>query len=52
MGGGAYRRGNYIHISTHGDNNCEAVFGPESWVCFHQKCFVISCLFLAEIMNA
>lgn len=23
---GVHRRGNYIHISTHGDNNCEAVF--------------------------
>lgn len=25
-GGGFHRRGNYIHICTHGDNNCEAVF--------------------------
>lgn len=24
--GGFHRRGNYIHICTHGDNNCEAVF--------------------------
>lgn len=25
MKGGFHRRGNYIHICTHGDNNCEVV---------------------------
>lgn len=49
-GGGVHRRGNYIHISTHGDNNCEAVFAcmwaSELGVFFLSlKCFVISCSF-------